>query len=98
MKAKTFACSLLGIAAGGMAFGLLPHFSRETIDVTVQDVREGVIVTDKGEFENTWSAWEWKFSPYDIKKGQKYVIGVYGWEGEWPLDWHRNIIYAEEIN
>lgn len=58
----------------------------------------GVVVTDKGEFENTWSAFEWKFSSYELKKGQTYVLGVYGWEAAWPFDWKRNIICAEEIS
>lgn len=87
-----------GIAAVGLvatAFSFFPHFSRETIEATVKDVRGEAVITDKGEFENTWSAWELKFSPYKLKEGQKYVLGVYGWEG--PFNWKKNIIYIEEI-
>jgi len=84
---------IAGVAV--LALSALPHFSRETLEVTVQDIQGDVVVTDKGKFENTGSAWELNFSPYELKKGQKYLLGVYGWEG--PFEWKRNIMYAEEI-
>lgn len=87
-----------GIAAAGIAGIVLlavPHMSRENVEATVQDIQGNVVVTDKGTFENTWSVLEWKFSPYDLKEGQKYLIGVYGWEG--PFEWKRNIMYIEDL-
>ena len=97
MRIKRIMKGVVIAGAAGLALSALPHFSRETIEVTVQDVKGDVIVTDKGEFENTGSAWELNLSPYELKKGQKYLLGVYGWEGTWPFEWKKNIMYAEEI-
>lgn len=81
----------------GIGISVIPHLSRENIEATVKEVRENVVVTDNGTFENTWSAWEWKLSPYELKEGQKYLFGVYGWESTWPFEWKRNIMYVEEL-
>lgn len=81
----------------GLALSSAPHLSRQNLEVNVQEVRGNTVFTDKGTFENTWSAWEGKFSPYELKEGQKYLIGVYGWCSDWPFGWKKNIIYAEEL-
>ncbi|MDI6737558.1 MAG: hypothetical protein QME12_03510 [Nanoarchaeota archaeon] len=95
MNAGKVASGLAALGIGVVIFSAMPHISRENLEVTVYDVRGNIVFTDKGNFENTRSAWEWKFSPYEFKEGQRYLIGVYGWEG--PFNWKRNIMYAEEL-
>lgn len=97
MEIKKLVNGLAAVGLLGITLSAIPHLSRENVEVNVRDVRDNVVVTDKGEFENTWSAWEGKFSPYELKEGQKYLLGVYGWEGAWPFEWKKNIMYVEEL-
>ncbi|MDD4878166.1 MAG: hypothetical protein PHO02_03965 [Candidatus Nanoarchaeia archaeon] len=95
MKIKKLVNVLAAVGLAAAAVSLVPHFSRESIEAQVLEVRENEIVTDKGVFENTWSLWEWKISPYEIKQGQKYLLGVYGIEDSWLFSSKKNIMYAE---
>lgn len=97
MSLKTVAKGIAAVAAAGIALSAAPHCSRETLEVNVKAVEGNRVFTDRGEFENTWSVWEWKLSPCKIEEGKTYLIGVYGWDFLWPFDWERNIMYAKEM-